>query len=437
MQKLKDSAYRFLRWTEKYTKTDMVYLTHGGFWLTASHVLTVLANFFISVEFGLYFPKSSYGDYRYVLSIFAILSAFSLTGLSTAIVQAVARGFDNSLRQGFRLSFRWSAFMTIGGLIGSGYYFWHANVFLGSSLLIIAIISPFLNSWGLFASFISGKKDFKRLAIYNFIDNIIPAFCVLGTIFVTHNVLILVGVYFLSNTILGFFLYQRTLHIYKPNALVDHTLESYSKKLSLLNIIGIVTANIDKVIVYSYLGAVELAVYGIATAFPDQIRNILKNLNTLMVPKFTERSALGQDLALFRKIMQLAILVFALTIVYITVAPYLYAIFFPKYPESVFFSRVLALSIISALGMIPSSLFIAKKKSRELTNVSMVGSIFQIIVLIPTAKMWGLLGVCIARVLVSYINLGLAYWMLRSELRKNTDAPTDVAPDVAIPPNIS
>jgi len=154
MQKLKQAGYRFLRWSERYTKTDMVYLTHGGFWLLFGHILTAGAGFFISVGFAYFLPKSAYGDYRYVISVFAILSAFSLTGLNTAIIQAVARGFEGSLRQGFRLSLRWSALVVAGALAGSAYYFLHANAFLGTSFLIIAATAPFLNSWGLFASFI-------------------------------------------------------------------------------------------------------------------------------------------------------------------------------------------------------------------------------------------------------------------------------------------
>jgi hypothetical protein len=40
MNQLKYKAYTFLRWSERHTKTDMIYLTKGGFWLTLAQVIS-------------------------------------------------------------------------------------------------------------------------------------------------------------------------------------------------------------------------------------------------------------------------------------------------------------------------------------------------------------------------------------------------------------
>lgn len=411
---IKTKVFNVLRWSERYTKTDMVYLMSGGFWLGGGHVLTIFVSFFTTVALGYFLPKTGYGDYRYVLSVFAVLSAFTLTGLNTAIIQAVARGFDGSLRQGFRLSVRWSGLAVAGALTGSAYYFWRDNTFLSTALLMIALAMPFFHGFGLFASYINGKKDFKRLSIYNAISNVVPSLTLIGAVYVTDNILLVVLTYFLSHTILGYLFYKKTLRVYAPVDTIDPDLASYSIKLSILNVIGIVTTHIDKVIVYTTLGAVELAVYGFATAFPDQIRNLLKNLYTMMVPKFTEQQTRGGTIELSRKVKQLSLLLLVATGVYIFVAPHLYALFFPKYPESVFYSQILALSIFSALAMIPSSLFVAQKKEKELAQATIVGSVMQIMILIPAVYWGGLIGVCVARVFASYVNLGIAYYLLRN-----------------------
>jgi O-antigen/teichoic acid export membrane protein len=411
---VKTRIFNTLRWSERYTKTDMVYLVSGGFWLGGGHVLSIFVGFFTTVALGYFLPKTGYGDYRYVLSVFAVLSAFTLTGLNTAIIQAVARGFDGSLKQGFRLSIKWSGLAVAGALAGSAYYLWRDNTFLSAALLMIALAMPFFHSFGLFASYINGKKDFKRLSIYNAINNVVPSIVLIGAVYSTDNILLIVFMYFFSHTLLGYWLYKRTVRVYTPLETIDPDLASYSIKLSFLNVVGIITAHIDKVIVYTTLGAVELAVYGFATAFPDQIRNLLKNLSTMMVPKFTEQEARGGVIQLSRKVKQLSLLLLVVTGIYIIIAPHLYALFFPKYPESVLYSQILSLSIFSALAMIPSSLFIAQKREKEMAQSMTVGSVMQIIILIPAVYWGGLMGVCIARVFASYVNLGVAYYFLKN-----------------------
>ena len=415
MDNLKKRIYHLLRWSEKYTKTDMVYLITGGFWLSGSQFFITLVSFFSTVAFGYYLPKSGYGDYKYILSVFSVLSAFTLSGLYTAIVQSVAKGYEGSLKQGFLLNARWSFVAIFGALSGSIYYFWRDNQFLGLSLLLLAISLPFFHSLGLYASFINGKKDFRRLSLYTVFDNTIPLVTVICTLFFTQNVLLILTGYFFSNIFIRYYFYSKTLKHYKPNDKEDPELANYGLKLSLLNIVGIVTTHIDKVIVYTYLGAVELAIYGFASAFPDRVRALLKNLNILMIPKFTEQSIQNNNIEVRRKTWQLFIVVIILTILYLLSAPFLYDLFFPKYPESIFFSQILSLSIISALGMIPSSLFIAQKREGEIAKATIYGSIFQIVTLLPAIHYGGITGVCIARVATSYIILGISYFMIRKE----------------------
>ncbi len=412
MHKFRSYTYNLLRKSERYTKTDMVYLVRGGFWLTSGQVIALISSFLLSIAFANLIPKETYGIYRYVLSAASIIGAFSLTGLSTAIVQSVARGYEGALRSSFRLSLRWSSFAVIAALAGAGYYFYQGNNILGTSLIIIGACSPLLNSAGLFASYINGKKDFKRLSFYSLVDNIVPSLALLTTLVFTKNVLILVAVFFASSTLMATLLYLRTLKVFAPNNNKDPEIESYSKRLSLLNIVGIITTHIDKVLIFTTLGAIELAIYGFAIVFPEQIRSMLKNISTLMIPKFAEKDE-AKSLGLKRKTLQLTLLLVAIIVAYVIAAPYLYQLFFPAYPESIFYSRIFAISIFSALAMIPTSVLIAQKKEKELSKVSIIGSLIQIGILFPAIHMWGLLGAIIAKTLAAYINLGIAYYMMR------------------------
>lgn len=410
---IKRRIYSLLRWSERYTKTDMVYLVSGGVWLSASQVLIAVVSLLSTVALGLYLPKDAYGNYRYVLSVFAILSAFTLTGLNTAIIQSVASKYDGALRQGFRLSLKWSLFASLGAITGASYYFFKGNTFLGSSLILIATAIPFFHSYGLFGSFLNGKKDFKRYSVFSFIDNITPLLAVIVAITLTNNVIAILITYFTSGVLIRILLYVWTLRVHTPQNTTDPHLQEYGVKLSALNIIGTIATHIDKILVFTSLGAVELAIYGFASAFPDRIRALLKNLNTLMVPKFTENTEKKLKVNIPQKTIRLGGILILITILYILLAPFLYSVFFPNYPESVFYSRILSLMILSSIAMIPLSLFIAQKREDFYAKVTIGSSIFQTLLLIPAVYFWGLTGVVVSRVLGSYVTTIISFYFLR------------------------
>ena len=118
MQKLKSKAHNILRWSEKYTKTDMVYLAKGGSWFALGTALSWLISFGTALAFANLIPKETFGAYQYVLSIVGIFGIMTLTGMNTAISRAAARGKDGSLFEALKEKIRW-------GLLGdSGQYFW-------------------------------------------------------------------------------------------------------------------------------------------------------------------------------------------------------------------------------------------------------------------------------------------------------------------------
>lgn len=417
MQKSRGLAEIVIAGTSRYFKTDMSYLLRGGFWLTLAQVATTIAGFILSIAFARYLPKDIYGNYRYILSLAPLIGAFSLTGLNTAIIQSVARGNEGVLKSSFWLNLRWSIPSALLAFSGSAYYFFRDNQILGISLLVIGVLTPILNSAGLFASFITGKKDFRRLSQYTIIDNLIPVACLFIALYFTRSVLPLIFVYFASHTVIGLVLYSRTLRKYQPQPINDPEIISYSKRLSLLNILAIITAQVDKVLIFTWLGSVELAIYGIATSFPEHIKALLRNTSSLMIPKFAEKRFGSDSLNLKKKVFQFAAIVTAVIIVYILAAPYIFQIFFPTYPESIQYSRIFALSVISMIALVPQSILISQKRENELSRVSIWSSIFQIVILLIFIHYWGLMGVVIARVLSAYVTAALNFIMVGRHYR--------------------
>src|SRR5690606_7328003 len=98
---VKTRLYKLLRWSERYTKTDMVYLARGGTWLTLGTIAATALAFISALVFANFLPKDVYGTYSFVLSMAAILAIPTLHGMMTATARAVARGYDGTATKAF------------------------------------------------------------------------------------------------------------------------------------------------------------------------------------------------------------------------------------------------------------------------------------------------------------------------------------------------
>ena len=115
--RLKNFAYKTLRQMEKFTKTDMGYLAKGSFWLSLTNGVMIINAFLISIAFANLLPQEVYGEYKYVLSIYALLKIFSLPGMNTAVSRAVAVGHEGTTLRGMKKQMTWAL---IGSLLSAG-----------------------------------------------------------------------------------------------------------------------------------------------------------------------------------------------------------------------------------------------------------------------------------------------------------------------------
>ncbi len=390
---------RFLRKLEKYTKTDMVYLARGGFWALSSQIVVSLSSFLLAISFAHFVSQESYGQYKFIMSLASIAGTLTLTGLGVGVMRGVSIGYDGSLHYAFWKNIQWSVLFFITSGIAALYYFIHANSVLGISFLIIGCLSPLISSTNLYSSFLAGKKDFKRNALYfDIIGNIFPALCMCTAMIYTNSVVVLIALYFISNTLIGLVLYYRILKIYSPGSSVDPEMMSYGKHLSFINILNGVVDNIDQVLVFHYIGAAELAVYNFAIAIPDQIKGPVKSLSNLMFPKFAERKDEDIRKGMTHKFFQLFLATIVTIIIYFFVAPYVYTIFFPKYVDAIFYSQLYSISLLWIIFTPASTYLNAKKKIREQYIANLSISTLQISFVCIGIIYGGLIGLILARI---------------------------------------
>ncbi len=417
MTNIRQKIYKTLRWVEHYTKTDNVYLAKSGFWVSFGHVVAICSGLFVSLAFANLFPKESFGTYKFIVSITGLLGIFSLTGLGTSIVQSVARGFGGALRQGFRLNLKWSIGIFLGGLIFSTYYYINGNELLSFSFLLAGILTPFTNSAALYGAYLLGKKDFRRNSFYNSVRNLVPAIALIITLLLTQNLAVIITVYFLFAALVPLLLYYRAARIHRTNGERDPGLIPFSKHLSLMEIIGTIASQLDKILIFHYLGAAPLAIYAFAIAPVEQLQGGKKIFSTMIQPKMNERSFEELQRSSPRKSLLLIIYALCLALLWVIMAPYFYKFLFPQYLDSVVYSQIYSFTLLAVSGTMFNEILVAHKKTKELYLHRTVAPILQILLFLALLPRFGLMGLVVTHVLMRSLN-GLAlYYFVKFPFR--------------------
>lgn len=417
MQNIKNSVIKILRWSERYTKADMLYLTKGSFWLGLNRVISAGASFMLAIAFANLLPKEVYGTYKYVLSVFNILAIATLSGMNLAVVQAVASGNEGAFIPAFRAKVQWGLFGSLAGIGVSIYYWLQGNTELTISFLVVSMFLPFFESFNIYDSFLNGRKLFDKSSTYSMIIRIISSLAIVAAIFFSESLFVVLCVYFFTYTLLRFYFLRKVLALVDKQSPKDPETLNYGKHMSVIEVFNIIANYFDRILAFHFLGAVPLAVYSIAVAMPEQIKGFLGLLKNLVLPRFAEESDERIQKGIMNKFIRLTLLSVLITIIYIAAAPFIFKIFFPEYTDSIFYSQIFIISMLS-FGLFPAASYLkAKRKIKQQYVSNIASALFQIIIMTVMIIWQGLLGLIIARILSRFfrplLNLILYYRVIK------------------------
>ncbi len=407
---LRGRAYSLLRSSERYTKTDMVYLSSGSFWLFFSQGVTVLLSFVLAVAFANLLEPEKFGNYKYILSLAGIIGAFTLTGLGTAVTRASARGHDGTFLYAFRKSLVWSVGMLVIAGVGGIYYFIQDNVFLGTSLFIIGATAPVISAASLYRPFLMGKKQFRVASLLGVVQGAIPTLSVLGALLLGAPLIILVATYFVSNIATFWILYKQSKQ-YIENESVDPATNHIGKHLSIMGVVSTIAGKLDSVLVFQLLGGTELAIFALATSLPDTIRGSFKNFDALAMPKFAKKTKSEMKRAVWSKTVAFFALTVIVAVAYILLAPFLFKTFFSQYLEAIVFTQVYVL-IIPLSFVLASSYFDSQAAVKERYILSITNNILKIATTVAGIFFFGIWGAIAARLLTRFVNVLLSAFFI-------------------------
>jgi O-antigen/teichoic acid export membrane protein len=420
---IQDRLVRFLRWSEKYTKTDMVYLVKTGLWVNLSLVISTILGLLLSIVFANFVSPETYGLYQYLIAIAGLVSAVSLSGMNSAVSQAVARGYEGVLKTAVRVQLKWSIIPSILSLIGGIYYFAHGTIELGVGLLAIALFTPFINAFNTYAAFLGGKREFRRE--FYFLTSINASYYLgmfLVALFVKDAAVFIIANLGINAIGMGF-AYWKTCAIYKPNNAIDPDTINYGRHLSVLSAFGTILTQLDSILVFHFLGAAQLAIYSFSTLLPERAASLFNFLGVASLPKFANQSLQEIQRNVLSKIARIAFAGLLATIIYVLIAPFVFHLLFSRYVNAIHYTQIYAPIIaLLAITNVSQGILTAKRMVREIYIVGILQPILLVCVQIPMLFAFGILGMLLARMISDAIGILLTLFLLLTK-KESSEVP--------------
>ncbi len=414
--KARTRIYQLLRRSEKHTKTDMVYLAKGGFWLILSQIISSLSSLVMVIAFANLISAELYGSYRYVISIIGVLLAATFPGINSMAIKSVANEDDATFWLLVRKKALWSLASTGLGLLLSLYYAINHNGELALVFVIASAAIPLSVTAGMYSSFLNGRKDFRKLAQWSTLVKLIVVISFVVLLPFIKSLALLFLVYFIPELVIEGLL---LLTLYRKDQkrgqiqVEIKKLSRFSLHLSLMEAIKTIAGQIDKVLIFHYLGAAQLAIYTIATSAPGQIKGILQNLSTLAWPKFSSTKEESIRATLPAKLFKLELIILGCVAIYWIVAPFLFPIFFPKYANAVFLSQIFSLSLLFFPRTFLSTAMTAHLKQKEMYAIRILAPLARIAVFAIALPFWGLWGAIIGSIISNVLTTTIYQFFFR------------------------
>ncbi len=410
-------------------KLDVFYIARGGFWITLSYFIGALLSLASSIAFANFLPKEIFGVYKYALTIIGTLTVFSLSGMGPAISRAVARGHEGVLLTAVRRQLKWNLGFVLATLGTAIYYYLNDNSIIALSLLVLGLTIPAARAFTGYGSFLEGKKNFQMLFVLDFIFSFFSTVSLIAATYLTDNPVILISVYGLTSLISSLVGYTYIIKKYKPTkttAQEDHTALQFGTHLSFLSALGIIAQQADKILIFRYSGAVELAMYSIAGAIPDRLKSLAKSLSSMAFPKLSQKTKAEINRTLPTRMLQGAALGALLSLGYISVAPYFFKFFLPQYLDSIIYSQLLSLVVIVLIPHFYIGYAIHSQKMIKAAYISGIGTTsIKLGSYLIFGMLWGVQGIVAARISVYFLTfiLSIILWYSSTETGNIDELP--------------
>lgn len=416
----KHLSVRVLRWFERFTKTDNIYVVKNGLELFLGSVFSLASSVGLYLLYTRFIPQEAFGTYKYYLSLYALFGLVTFTGIDTALVRSVARHQDGSLVVAFRRKL-------LGGVVGSflflmvsAWYFFHGDQALAIGCVLISLFAPLVYAGNIYSSFLTGKKLFATYRRLSMLLSLMTFIVIASGVLLVRDPVWLLAINLLANSV-SLIGYVWSRRYYIESNLKDPELLSYGQHLSAIEIVGTVASQADSLLTFHFLGAVPLAVYSVANLPVDQLKGFLKIGQSIAFPKFANQDKRHVGSLLWKVFLLMGVTAVC-CLFYALLIPWVFHWLIPRYESSIVYTQALVFSLVFAM---PAALIVtylyAQAARKEITLYNLTNYISLIVFNVLGILYFGLWGIVYAAYLNRGLMLVLAIWRVTRYGRTKPD----------------
>lgn len=282
---------------------NLPYFINNGFWVSLKYGFLALTGLLVSISFTRLSGKEILGQYQFILSFLSTISLLALPGLNTAALKSVAQNHEASIIKAVKLSFL-ASLIGVPIIVGWGTYqiFFQSQATLGWALVFSGIIFPFFYAPNTWYVYFEGKTFFKGSAIRSMAINLLSAVALILGIFLKFDLVGIIAVYLLSNTILqGIFYLEVARKI--SNKKDDFLDTKYGIYVSVQKFTYGLYNNIPPMAISFVFGFESVAVYYITYFVIGTISSLLSALSAVYMPLLFKNIKLNFGRIIFQNIL--------------------------------------------------------------------------------------------------------------------------------------
>ena len=402
----------------------MVHFFSANVWLNISRAISVGTGMLLTVAFANLLTPEAFGTYKYVIASAGFIATFSLNGLGTSILRAVAQGKYHVIPTVVRTAILWSIPASMAALAASAWYFGNGNNTLGFAFLFIALTNSLTNGIGTTKGVWLAAGDYRMATFVGLPKILVPFAVTFCTILLTQNVVWILLAYFGSHLSMSWVGYRFMLWWFGVRDSQEDVPEvvRFGKQMTFLGFFQLASTQIDQLLLWHFTTPATLAIYALALSPVNEAQNLLNNFLTVMFRKIAAKDRdLVHKMLPFR-MRQMFLAALGLTVVYVLTVPLLFTYLFPKYMVSIAVSQVLALTLLLQPKGIIDAFFTAHGEIANRSRIILTSQIIRFglfITLIPTFGLWG----AVCATILSELCAGAIYLFIYLRAKKSTSAP--------------